>query len=150
MCSTSPEPSGHPCLRLVVASEGERQAPVLCRAAHRGDNVANGGSAGSHRRRTEDQAVKRAVLIALLIPAAASFGDLKQQLAKCEIEAVKVYPRFIDAPAGQPLAFIQLCMKAAGYDWAGDAPNCGPSSIMMGKPDLDDSGARCFAPSKSN
>jgi hypothetical protein len=90
------------------------------------------------------------VSVAVIMLLAASFGDLKQQLAKCEIEARKVYPNFIDAPAGQPLALIQLCMKSAGYDWVGSAPGCGPSSIMMGKPDLDDSGARCFAIPKSN
>ena len=81
-----------------------------------------------------------------------SFSDQKQQLARCEIEAAKVYPRYIDAPHGQPLEYIQLCMKAAGYDWIGFPADrqCGPAHIMMGKPDIDDSGAHCFAPAKPN
>ena len=84
------------------------------------------------------------------VASAASLNDLKQQLAQCEISAANVYPRYIDAPNGQPLAFIQLCMKSAGYDWVGfpTDPECGQTHIMMGMPDLDDSGAHCFAPMK--
>jgi len=84
------------------------------------------------------------VYLLFLLPVTATFGDQKQQLARCEIEAVKIYPSFLDAPSGQPLAYIQLCMKAAGYDWSTDNPGCGPALIMQGKPDIGDEGARCF------
>jgi hypothetical protein len=91
----------------------------------------------------------RLALVTVGMVSLISFNDQKQQLARCEIEAAKVYPKFIDAPSGQPLASIQLCMKAAGYDWVVGFPadrECGPTHIMLGMPDLDDTGATASPP----
>jgi hypothetical protein len=94
--------------------------------------------------------MKSLLLVSLMVPVVASFDDQTQQLARCEIDAAKAYPSFIDAPNGQPLAFIQLCMKAAGFDWVGFPADmeCDQTLIMQGKPDIRDGGAHCFAPRK--
>ena len=106
------------CEPIIGHRRGERHAPFFCRPAYGSNHLANAGNTGGDHGGAEGDEMKHLVLISLMIPVAASFSDLKQQLAKCEIEAAKVYPSFMEAPPGQPLTFIQLCMKAAGYDWA--------------------------------
>jgi hypothetical protein len=98
--------------------------------------------------------VKRVfALLAALVLLGCSDDQKKQQLAKCEVQAKKTYPSFMDAPSGEPLNTIKLCMGAAGYAWIGTGPHlenlrCHQSNIMMGLPDdVDDEGgdgAHCF------
>jgi hypothetical protein len=91
--------------------------------------------------------MSRLGILSLALFLAGCFEDPKRQLAECELQAAKIFPSFLDAPEGQPLAQIQLCMKAAGYEWVPADPRCNRSLIMQGKPDVGDEGAHCFHPS---
>jgi hypothetical protein len=95
--------------------------------------------------------MRRCIVLLLAIPLAGSFSAQKRALAQCEIDAAKVYPSFLYAPMGQPLEQIQLCMKAAGYEWVGfeGDTRCDRSLIMQGKPENHDEGSYCFAPADS-
>lgn len=104
----------------------------------------------SYRRGAQGNKMRPLLLVPLLVPI--NLSDVTQQLARCEIEAAKTYPRFLGAPNGQPLAFIQLCMKAVGFDWVGFPADtqCNQTLIMQGKPDIGNGGAHCFTPQKPN
>jgi len=88
------------------------------------------------------------ILLILAISLTGCFSDQKSSLAQCEIAANKTYPDFVGAPDGQPLKQIQLCMRAAGYEWVGPEVDlrCRQSGIMQGLPELGNEGSYCFAP----
>jgi hypothetical protein len=84
--------------------------------------------------------------LAMAVASVALLGcraDQEQQGAKCELEARKTYPNvenmYLSAPAGR---FIELCMKAAGYDFNYDNPNCAsPNYVVSEKPNV-----YCYVP----
>jgi hypothetical protein len=52
-------------------------------------------------------------------------ADQQREAARCELEVQRTYPNvqnsYMSVPAGE---FIELCMRAAGYDFDSDNPNC--------------------------
>ena len=52
-------------------------------------------------------------------------ADQWREAARCKLEAQKTYPNeqhlYMSVPAGE---FIELCMRAAGYHFDSDDPNC--------------------------
>jgi hypothetical protein len=68
-----------------------------------------------------------AFVVLIALPLAACFSEQKQQVAKCEFEAMKAYP-------GQQLEtskdfgrYMRKCMEAHGYNWTMIDGRCLPA-----------------------
>jgi hypothetical protein len=94
--------------------------------------------------------MRRLTMLLLLMTLGGCFSDQKQELARCQLEANKIYPNFFDMPPGQPIDQIRLCMQAAGYEWVGlgGDERCDFYRIMMALP-ASDTDAYCFRASNS-
>jgi hypothetical protein len=49
-----------------------------------------------------------------VLPPAGCFSDQKQQLAQCELDAQRVYPK--DGDEGRRMNYLPTCMAAHGYE----------------------------------
>lgn len=47
-----------------------------------------------------------------------------QQMAQCEFEVRRTYPNSALTPSGESVNMLFLCMKAAGYEFNWENPNC--------------------------
>jgi hypothetical protein len=72
------------------------------------------------------------VVVVLSVSLLGCRADQEREAAKCKLEAQKTYPNvtnsYMSVPAGE---FIELCMRAAGYDFNNDNPNCTYSGIVV-------------------
>ena len=80
-----------------------------------------------------------------LLPLAGCYSDQQKQLAVCEADAARAFPR---ATPGQPLKAVQTCMDSAGYDFIGwnDGVFCDMTALVKGKPSATGGDVLCFEP----
>jgi hypothetical protein len=71
-------------------------------------------------------------LVSALALSGASSDNREQNLAKCKLRAVQLYRPPADEGDWQaePLAYVRTCMRAAGYWWDAESPDC---SSMLDK-----------------
>ena len=80
-----------------------------------------------------------------LLPLAGCYTDQQKQLASCETDAARAFPKPVP---GQPLKAIQACMEGAGYDFIGwnDGVVCEMSALIKGKLSATGGDVICFEP----
>ena len=83
--------------------------------------------------------------ILLLLPLAGCYSDQAEQLATCQADAVRAFPKPLP---GQRLKSTQSCMDQAGYRFIGwnDGVVCDMAAVVQGKMSPTGSGAECFEP----
>lgn len=88
----------------------------------------------------------RAIFLLLLaLPLTGCYADQKKQLAACEVNAARQFPRPVP---GQPFKAVKDCMSAAGYRFIGWNTGivCDMGAVVRGKPSATGTDALCFEP----
>src|SRR6187200_596762 len=76
--------------------------------------------------RTEMIKVIIVSFVSALALCGASSDDTERDLAKCRLKAIELYRPPADEGEwkGEPLVYMRTCMRAAGYWWDDQSPNC--------------------------
>jgi hypothetical protein len=61
--------------------------------------------------------MRRLLILFAVLLLGSCFGDQKQQVAKCELEAMRQYPGKELASSNEIGMYMITCMRANGYDW---------------------------------
>ena len=74
-------------------------------------------------------------------------ADQEREAARCELEAQKTFPNvknmFLSAAAGD---FIELCMRAAGYEFDNDNRSCFGPFVVNGSVLYEKPNPYCYVP----
>ena len=83
------------------------------------------------------------VPLLLLLPLAGCYGGQQEQLASCQADAARAFPK---PTPGQPMKSLQACMDKAGYRFIGwnDGIVCGIGPLIRGQ--SGESAVICFEP----
>lgn len=89
--------------------------------------------------------IRAIFLLLLALPLAGCYTDQKKQLATCEVNAARAFPRPVP---GQPFKTIKACMSAAGYDFIGWNTGivCDMGAVVRGQASATGTDAMCFEP----
>jgi hypothetical protein len=89
------------------------------------------------------------VLCALAVGACDDSAPTGQDLAACQVEAIKVYPHWRNnlGVAGDMGDFTYLCMKAKGYEYA---DLCSSAKTGVSDSWINETSERCYRKAKAN